>query len=66
MPGRTHSARLGECPADTQDAVRRLMSHERHDNNQPGNGPWTDRPADSHRRLSVCLHIRYWLSNVRG
>ena len=24
---------------DTQEAVQRLMSHERHDNNQPGNGP---------------------------
>jgi hypothetical protein len=24
---------------DTQDAVRPLMSHERHDDNQPGNGP---------------------------
>ena len=24
---------------DTHDAVRHLMSHERHDDNQPGNGP---------------------------
>jgi hypothetical protein len=24
---------------DTQDAVRHLMSHERHDDNNPGNGP---------------------------
>jgi hypothetical protein len=24
---------------DTHDAVRRLMSHEQHDDNKPGNGP---------------------------
>jgi len=26
-------------PKTHKDAVRRLMSHERHDDNQPGDGP---------------------------